>query len=256
MGETLRTTSKGPSAPAYAAAGTLWIDDDTPSATVWTLNVYDGTDWIALGTIDSTTNAFTPADAELSAIAGLTSAADKLPYFTGSGTAAARTVLDDASVAAMATTLGLGTASAVTFASLNLGDETASDYDVGTFTPTLIGSGVAGTGGVYAAQTGAYLRFGDLVYVSINVGLSALHTDWTGDILVGGLPFSASSNCPLAHGHHRYWNWTNFVQFVANASGTQVNFSELRDNTTIQSSVVADATAGINITLGGCFLIT
>lgn len=65
---------------------------------------------------------YQPLDTDLSAIAALTSAADKVPYSTGAGTwaladlsAAARTVLDDATVGAMLTTMGGATAASPTF---------------------------------------------------------------------------------------------------------------------------------------------
>ncbi len=48
---------KGSSAPSYAEAGIIWLDD---AATPWVLKVYDGTDWIKLGDINATTNSFFP----------------------------------------------------------------------------------------------------------------------------------------------------------------------------------------------------
>jgi len=70
------------------------------------------------GAIGSIVEVDPTSDDELAAIAGLTSAADRLPYFTGSGTAAlatftaaGRALVDDANAAAQLVTLGI-TASA------------------------------------------------------------------------------------------------------------------------------------------------
>jgi hypothetical protein len=85
------------------AAGRAILDDADASAQKATLGLEIGTDILAY-------------DAGLNSIAGLTTAADKMIYTTGSDTyavadlsAQARSLLDDADAAAMRTTLGLGT---------------------------------------------------------------------------------------------------------------------------------------------------
>lgn len=59
--QALGSCMKGPSAPATPYVGELWLDDDTPSSTVWTLKRYDGTDWIVVSVIDTVANTETPA---------------------------------------------------------------------------------------------------------------------------------------------------------------------------------------------------
>jgi len=56
--QALASTSKGTGRPATPYAGQLWLDDNTPSSTVWSLFMYDGTDDILIGYVDSTNNVF------------------------------------------------------------------------------------------------------------------------------------------------------------------------------------------------------
>lgn len=151
-----------------------------------------------------------PLDAELTAIAGLTSAADRLPYFTGSGTAAlatftaaGRALVDDASATAQRTTLGLGS-----MATQNSSAVAITGGSVAGITDLAVADGGTGGSTAAAARTNLGLAIGSDVqgYDATLASLAAynsngLLTQTAADTFTGRTLTAGSSKVSVSNGN-------------------------------------------------------
>lgn len=126
----IASTNKGPTAPPAPTAGMIWVDDNTPSSSTWTIFMYDGTDWISLGTLNTTSNVFTATGAV--SLADGSAAAPALSFSADPNTGLWRSGTDTVQVVGNGAAILTAAPAGVTFATASppiwAADPSANDH--------------------------------------------------------------------------------------------------------------------------------
>lgn len=127
---------------------------------------------------------------------------------------------------------------------------TLDDYEEGTFTPAIFGSGTAGVG-TYSVQSGSYTKIGNVVNFQVNMTWSA-HTG-TGTMNINGLPFPSgltatdSFICAVNFSNLTYTG-ASITAFVIGSGATDISLRNLPTTGNAIGSLTLDTAAAINVT--------
>lgn len=154
--------------------------------------------------------------------------------------------------------IGSGTPNTGAFSSITFGQSLLSQYEEGTWTPTIIGSSTAGTQ-TYSVQVGRYTRIGNKVTCEFKVQISAKDGTMAGNVKIGGLPFTIKNvtnyNPPMGAGIYQGITFsagrtqlvgygdTNTTTIGLYSCGTAVNASaigvaSITDTTVVYGTIV------------------
>lgn len=145
-------------------------------------------------------------------------------------------------IAANALPLGSGQIAFPATANPSTDVNTLDDYEEGTWTPTIGGSG-GQSGQVYSLQTGGYIKIGKNVWISCSVAVSTLGTI-TGNAQVKGLPFVVGGTGDRGWAG-MYWSGLSiphvYVSAVSDASGSTMSlFGAAAADNALSNLVQAD----------------
>jgi hypothetical protein len=113
-------------------------------------------------------------------------------------------------------------------------------YEEGTWNPTLVGSGTAGTFTYLGQTAGTYTRIGNRIFIAGRVAISAVTVAPTGNLSIHGLPYAAATVTAGTPGgaHFPYWSLINI------GGGAKVYLGGWIQNAATQIDLVVSASGG------------